>query len=242
MQFNLTWTVNKVWWKTEWSSFSACDCLYVKNDNQSTLPRTLISYFLDWISSEECKMLALINRILDWFKSLFWKEEMELTLVGLQYSGKTTFVNVIAVRLPSTQNILWLPIIFLYFSDVDVRKTNDLFTSKLRVAHWHVNLHLYLVRLHTLVPLPQLSGIHSCQFIPIFFHLKDSCLFHIYVLQKIVDLPKNEVSALFLSILHVHNNLLYTLVILRFCSFVLSFWFESQTNIWFKFGICWNSE
>jgi ADP-ribosylation factor-like protein 8 len=42
-------------------------------------------------------MFALVNRILDWFKSLFWKEEMELTLVGLQYSGKTTFVNVIAV-------------------------------------------------------------------------------------------------------------------------------------------------
>lgn len=37
--------------------------------------------------------------MLDWFKSLFWKEEMELTLVGLQYSGKTTFVNVIAVRI-----------------------------------------------------------------------------------------------------------------------------------------------
>lgn len=44
-------------------------------------------------------MLALINRILDWFKSLFWKEEMELTLVGLQFSGKTTFVNVIAVNI-----------------------------------------------------------------------------------------------------------------------------------------------
>lgn len=42
-------------------------------------------------------MFALIQKILDWFKSLFWKEEMELTLVGLQYSGKTTFVNVIAV-------------------------------------------------------------------------------------------------------------------------------------------------
>ncbi|XP_027440621.1 ADP-ribosylation factor-like protein 8B isoform X2 [Callorhinus ursinus] len=41
-------------------------------------------------------MLALISRLLDWFRSLFWKEEMELTLVGLQYSGKTTFVNVIA--------------------------------------------------------------------------------------------------------------------------------------------------
>lgn len=47
-------------------------------------------------------MLALINRILDWIKSLFWKEEMELTLVGLQYSGKTTFVNVIAVSYQKT--------------------------------------------------------------------------------------------------------------------------------------------
>lgn len=45
------------------------------------------------------KMLAFFRSILDWIKSLFWKEEMELTLVGLQYSGKTTFVNVIAVSL-----------------------------------------------------------------------------------------------------------------------------------------------
>jgi ADP-ribosylation factor-like protein 8 len=42
-------------------------------------------------------MLALFQKLLDWIRSLFWKEEMELTLVGLQYSGKTTFVNVIAV-------------------------------------------------------------------------------------------------------------------------------------------------
>ena len=41
-------------------------------------------------------MLAMINRVLDWIRSLFWKEEMELTLVGMQNSGKTTFVNVIA--------------------------------------------------------------------------------------------------------------------------------------------------
>ena len=41
-------------------------------------------------------MLAMINRLLEWFKSLFWKDEMELTLVGLQHAGKTTFVNVIA--------------------------------------------------------------------------------------------------------------------------------------------------
>ncbi len=53
-------------------------------------------------------MLALINRLLDWFKSLFWKEEMELTLVGLQYSGKTTFVNVIAVSLQQLATLLEL--------------------------------------------------------------------------------------------------------------------------------------
>lgn len=56
-------------------------------------------------------MLALINRLLDWFRSLFWKEEMELTLVGLQYSGKTTFVNVIAVRNVKLASVLcqWGP-------------------------------------------------------------------------------------------------------------------------------------
>jgi ADP-ribosylation factor-like protein 8 len=41
-------------------------------------------------------MFALVQRLLDWVKGLFWKEEMELTLVGLQNSGKTTFVNLIA--------------------------------------------------------------------------------------------------------------------------------------------------
>lgn len=40
--------------------------------------------------------MNFVNRLLDWLRSLFWKEEMELTLVGLQNSGKTTFVNVIA--------------------------------------------------------------------------------------------------------------------------------------------------
>ena len=35
--------------------------------------------------------MQMINKILDWFKSLFWKEEMEL-----QHAGKTTFVNDIA--------------------------------------------------------------------------------------------------------------------------------------------------
>jgi len=41
-------------------------------------------------------MLSIFSSIIEWFKSLFWKQEMELTLVGLQNSGKTTLVNVIA--------------------------------------------------------------------------------------------------------------------------------------------------
>ncbi|KAI8644944.1 hypothetical protein BD408DRAFT_412409 [Parasitella parasitica] len=42
-------------------------------------------------------MAGLIQWLLDWLRSLFFKTEMELTLVGLQNSGKTTLVNVIAV-------------------------------------------------------------------------------------------------------------------------------------------------
>ncbi|XP_063685820.1 ADP-ribosylation factor-like protein 8B isoform X2 [Bolinopsis microptera] len=41
-------------------------------------------------------MASIVQRFLDWIRSLFWKEEMELTLVGMQNSGKTTFVNVLA--------------------------------------------------------------------------------------------------------------------------------------------------
>ncbi|KAJ1677928.1 ADP-ribosylation factor-like protein 8B [Spiromyces aspiralis] len=41
-------------------------------------------------------MASVITSFLEWLRSLFWKEEMELTLVGLQNSGKTTLVGVIA--------------------------------------------------------------------------------------------------------------------------------------------------
>eukprot|EP00700_Malawimonas_jakobiformis_P003614 EC726461.1.p1 GENE.EC726461.1~~EC726461.1.p1 ORF type:complete len:194 (+),score=45.01 EC726461.1:95-676(+) len=44
--------------------------------------------------------MAAIKRffenVIEFIRSLFWKEEMELTLVGLQNSGKTTLVNVIS--------------------------------------------------------------------------------------------------------------------------------------------------
>jgi len=42
-------------------------------------------------------MFEFIQSIIDWFKGLFWNEEMEITLVGLQNSGKSTFVSVISV-------------------------------------------------------------------------------------------------------------------------------------------------
>ncbi len=38
----------------------------------------------------------LIDSFVEWVRSLFWKQEMELTLVGLQASGKTTLVNLIS--------------------------------------------------------------------------------------------------------------------------------------------------
>lgn len=41
-------------------------------------------------------MLDWVYSFLDWLRGLFFKEEMEVTLVGLQNSGKTTLVNVIA--------------------------------------------------------------------------------------------------------------------------------------------------
>jgi len=34
--------------------------------------------------------------MLDWFRSLFFKREMELSLIGLQNAGKTSLVNVLA--------------------------------------------------------------------------------------------------------------------------------------------------
>eukprot|EP01061_Rhynchopus_euleeides_P035250 TRINITY_DN59385_c0_g1_i1.p2 TRINITY_DN59385_c0_g1~~TRINITY_DN59385_c0_g1_i1.p2 ORF type:complete len:188 (+),score=86.69 TRINITY_DN59385_c0_g1_i1:242-805(+) len=38
----------------------------------------------------------VFSKLADWLKSLFWKQEMELTLVGLQAAGKTTLLNVIS--------------------------------------------------------------------------------------------------------------------------------------------------
>mmetsp|Transcript_7067 Transcript_7067/g.12970 ORF Transcript_7067/g.12970 Transcript_7067/m.12970 type:complete len:93 (+) Transcript_7067:205-483(+) len=40
--------------------------------------------------------MGLFSALLDWLRSLFFKKEMELSLIGLQNAGKTSLVNVIA--------------------------------------------------------------------------------------------------------------------------------------------------
>ncbi|OMJ87432.1 hypothetical protein SteCoe_10850 [Stentor coeruleus] len=36
------------------------------------------------------------SRLVNWLSSLFWNQELELSIIGLQSAGKTTFVNVLA--------------------------------------------------------------------------------------------------------------------------------------------------
>ena len=37
------------------------------------------------------------ERFLDWLRSLFFKKELQITILGLQNAGKSTFVNVLAI-------------------------------------------------------------------------------------------------------------------------------------------------
>ena len=43
-------------------------------------------------------VLAFFQSIMDWLRSLFFKQEMELSLIGLQGAGKTSLVNVLGRR------------------------------------------------------------------------------------------------------------------------------------------------
>lgn len=38
-----------------------------------------------------------MGNFLEWVSALFWKQEMELAIVGLQNAGKSTFVEVLTV-------------------------------------------------------------------------------------------------------------------------------------------------
>ncbi|CAI0405536.1 unnamed protein product [Linum tenue] len=41
--------------------------------------------------------MGIWEALLNWLRSLFFKQEMELSLIGLQNAGKTSLVNVVAV-------------------------------------------------------------------------------------------------------------------------------------------------
>jgi hypothetical protein len=41
--------------------------------------------------------MGIWESFLNWLRSLFFKQEMELSLIGLQNAGKTSLVNVITV-------------------------------------------------------------------------------------------------------------------------------------------------
>uniref|UniRef100_A0A0N5A6S6 ADP-ribosylation factor-like protein 8B n=1 Tax=Parastrongyloides trichosuri TaxID=131310 RepID=A0A0N5A6S6_PARTI len=41
-------------------------------------------------------MFEFLNKVYYWILTLFWKKSMEITLLGLQNSGKTTFMNVVS--------------------------------------------------------------------------------------------------------------------------------------------------
>ncbi|KAA1134788.1 ADP-ribosylation factor-like protein 8B [Puccinia graminis f. sp. tritici] len=40
-------------------------------------------------------MSSIVKAVLAWIKSLFFSTELEITIIGLQNSGKTSLVNVI---------------------------------------------------------------------------------------------------------------------------------------------------
>ena len=41
-------------------------------------------------------MASWFKRLIDWLKDLFWKKELEMSVVGLQNAGKTTLINLLA--------------------------------------------------------------------------------------------------------------------------------------------------
>jgi len=70
------------------------------SERQQLLTMAAIKRFFSKIA-EWLRRYVFLGHQKIYVRSLFWKEEMELTLVGLQNSGKTTLVNVIAVRFSS---------------------------------------------------------------------------------------------------------------------------------------------
>ena len=65
-------------------------------------PAARLKAFLLHHQAHTVCMFQWLWSFVDWLKGLFYNEEMEVTLVGLQNSGKTTLVNVLAVLVALT--------------------------------------------------------------------------------------------------------------------------------------------
>ncbi|KAG5529693.1 hypothetical protein RHGRI_030163 [Rhododendron griersonianum] len=79
----------------------ACEVNVSPDDTQKPKARSF-SRFLDWdfpsetLVSSGCVKMWLWDSLLNWLRSFFFKQEMELSLVGLQSAGKTSLVHAIA--------------------------------------------------------------------------------------------------------------------------------------------------
>ncbi|EKF31450.1 ADP-ribosylation factor family, putative [Trypanosoma cruzi marinkellei] len=60
----------------------------------------LLFFFAVWLDGS---LMGLLAWIVEWIRSLFWQQEMEVTLVGLQGAGKTTFLAAITDGTESVQ-------------------------------------------------------------------------------------------------------------------------------------------
>lgn len=123
-------------------------------------------------------MSLIIERILEWLRSLFWKKEMELTLVGLGLTGKTSFLDVISTGSFSDDTIPTIGFNMRKFKKGNVAiKVWDVGGSPKNRELWriycrNVNVIVYMVdasndnrlqasrdALHTLLDQPRLEGI-----------------------------------------------------------------------------------
>ncbi|GAY43739.1 hypothetical protein CUMW_076800 [Citrus unshiu] len=84
--------------------------------------------------------MGFLDSILNWLRSLFFKQEMELSLIGLQNAGKTSLVNAIATGGYSEDMI---PTVDRYVVDAADRDSVPIARSEL----------------HELLMKPSLSGI-----------------------------------------------------------------------------------
>lgn len=118
------------------------------------------------------------ERLLDWLRSLFFKKELELTILGIQNAGKSTFVNTIATGEFDSDTI---PTVGFNFREIKKGKVNfklwdlggqpryrDSWEKYCRTANCIVyvvdsadegNLDVSREKLHEILAIPSVAGV-----------------------------------------------------------------------------------